>query len=304
LRKWLLYSLLTVLFWGAWGALGKAQGDMSAGQSQAFSTLGIIPVMVAVAAVPGFSEGDRKWRGSLSALLAGGLVGIGNAAYYQAVALAKAATTVSFTALYPVVTVVLALVLLREKPHRMQFAGIVGSLAAIYLLSVGQPGEAFSEWLVYALAAVVLWGVSALLMKIATGDVSAEQSTFWFLAAFIPLGAAILAIQPRMLVPEPIRWVVSGRDWLMVALLGATYGLGNLTLLAAYRNEGKASVVTPLTGLYPAVTIPLAIALLGESVGLREWIGIGLALLAGAALSREQHERPGRSTGNDYQSTL
>src|SRR5262245_14151993 len=114
---------------------------MSAGQSQAFSTLGILPVMVAVATSRGFRGGRNVVRGSVTALVAGVLVGLGNASYYQAVMLAKAATTVSFTMLYPIVTVVLALVVLREKPHPWQLAGIVGSLGAIYLLGVSQPGH-------------------------------------------------------------------------------------------------------------------------------------------------------------------
>src|SRR5688572_17141097 len=61
--RWLLYSLLTIVFWGVWGALGKALGNLSAGQSQAFSTLGILPVMVAVALAPGFRDSSRSLRG-------------------------------------------------------------------------------------------------------------------------------------------------------------------------------------------------------------------------------------------------
>src|SRR5262249_13656803 len=139
--RWLLYSLLTVLSFGVWGALGKALEHLSAGQNQAFCTLGILPIMLAVSALPKFREGNHKLRGSICAFVAGALVGIGNATYYQAVSVAKAATTVSFTALYPVVTVVLAILLLREKPHPVQLAGIIGSLIAIYLLGVSQPSE-------------------------------------------------------------------------------------------------------------------------------------------------------------------
>jgi drug/metabolite transporter (DMT)-like permease len=71
--------------------------------------------------------------------------------------------------------------------------------------------------------------------------------------------------------------------------------LGNLSLLAAFRSGGKASIVTPLSGLYPVVTIPLAIILFQESVGLREWAGIALALVAGVALSLEPKKVPTRA---------
>ena len=87
---------------------------------------------------------------------------------------------------------------------------------------------------------------------------------------------------------QPVSWSLSSSDWILVTALGACYGLGNLTLLAAYRNQGKASIVTPLCGLYPLVTVPLAIVVLGEHVGFREWAGIALALAAALALSYEK----------------
>jgi uncharacterized membrane protein len=279
--KWLVYCLLTVGFWGVWGVIGKALAGLSAAQSQALSTLGILPIMAVLAASPSWRVGDRKLRGSLLAFAAGVLVGLGNIAYYQAlVAGAKAATAVSLTAIYPVTTAVLAVLLLGEKPNRVQLLGIGGSIVAIYLLNVTQEGGPWAGALRYALVPIALWGVAALLMKVSTGDVSAELSTFWFLAAFVPLAAVILAnTRPDGSLPA--------RDWLLVTLLGATYGLGNLTLLAAYRNQGKASVVTPLSGLYPIVTVPLAMIVFGEQVGAREWLGIALALATGVALSYE-----------------
>ena len=59
----------------------------------------------------------------------------------------------------------------------------------------------------------------------------------------------------------------------------------NYALLAAFSSNGKASVITPLAGLYPLVSIPIAIFLLGERIGWRETLGITLALFSAAALS-------------------
>jgi transporter family protein len=279
--KWLLYCLVTIVCWGIWGAIGKALSGVSAGQSQAFSTLGIVPIMLALAASRNWRVGDRKLRGSVSAFAAGVLVCVGNIAYYQALAEgAKASTTASLTAIYPITTVALAILLLGEKPNPVQLAGIAGSIVAIYLLNVSQAGGFRSGGMAYILAPILLWGGAALVMKVSTRDVSAELSTFWFLASFVPLGAAILAI-------ERPGWSLPARDWLLVTLLGGAYGLGNLSLLAAYGHQGKASIVTPLSGLYPIVTVPLAMIFFGEAVGAREWLGIALALSAGAALSYE-----------------
>jgi drug/metabolite transporter (DMT)-like permease len=125
------------------------------------------------------------------------------------------------------------------------------------------------------------WGSAALVQKLATDDISAELGTFWFLAAFVPLGALLLGA-------EGVPSTISSRDWWLVGLLGASYGLGNLALLAAYRHGGKASIVTPVTGLYPVVAIPLAVLWFGEHVNAYQLAGIVLALVSVVALSFER----------------
>jgi uncharacterized membrane protein len=281
--KWLFPCLLTLLFWGSWAVVYKVIGArLTAVQSQALSTLGIVPIVLLLAGSPRRLTGTRKLRGSVYAFSAGVLSGLGNIAYYQAIDRGgKASTAAAVTALYPVATVLLAMLVLKEKPRRLQMGGIAGSLLAIYLFNVGAGADLVSRWLCYALVPIGCWGSAALLQKLSTDDVSAELSTCWFLLAFVPIAAVIMATQS-------VSWSLSGSAWMLVTALGACYGLGNLTLLAAYRNQGKASIVTPVSGLYPLVTIPLAMAVLGERVGFREWAGIALALAAAVALSYEK----------------
>jgi len=306
--KWLACCLVTVVAWGCWAVAYKAQDlrTVSAVQSQVFSTAGIVPIMLLLLPVmaarraspsapgmvvlaPGVA-GARAWltprmraavRGSSVAFAAGLLVALGNVAYYEALAAgAKASTAASLTALYPLATVVLAVLFLGEKPSGWQAAGIVGSIGAICLLNVSSTSEPSPAWMRFALGPILLWGAAALVMKRSTDDVSAETCTFWFLAAFVPLAAAIVAF-------EPIDWNLSARQQLLLALLGLSYGVGNLGLLAAFRLGGKASIVTPLTGLYPVITIPLAMVFFGELVAAREWWGMGLALASAALLTCE-----------------
>ena len=73
---------------------------------------------------------------------------------------------------------------------------------------------------------------------------------------------------------------------MLAILFGAMIGIGSLVLFAAYR-EGKASIVTALYSLYPAVTVVLAKPLLGESINKVTWAAIILALIAGVMLSYE-----------------
>ena len=51
-------------------------------------------------------------------------------------------------------------------------------------------------------------------------------------------------------------------------------------MLAAFASGGQAAIVSPLTGLYSIVTVPLAVGFLNEQVRPGEWVAIGMAGLA------------------------
>jgi uncharacterized membrane protein len=238
-------------------------------------------VIVGVALSKKLRGPGSRMRGSILAFAAGVLACIGNIAYYSVLnSGAKAATVVPLTAMYPLVTVLLAVILLKEKLNRIQLSGVVLSLLAIYLFNVQQERGVISSWLMVAMIPVVVWGIAGLLQKISTNSISGELSTFWFLLAFVPVALCLLARAP-----PPAR--IGARSWLLVILLGLTFALGNFAILLAFASQGKASIIVPLSGLYPVVSIPIAIIVLGERVGTREWFGIVVALTAVAAISIE-----------------
>jgi uncharacterized membrane protein len=85
--------------------------------------------------------------------------------------------------------------------------------------------------------------------------------------------------------------------WALAACVGFTLAFGNFTILLAFGKGGKASIIAPLAGLYPLVTIPIAIAIFGERMGQRETIGIVCALAAVVLLSyRAATDGPQAST--------
>jgi uncharacterized membrane protein len=280
--RWLIWTLLALLCWGMWALLSKLIGDaLSPAHSQALSTIGLLPVVCALALSKKLTVTNRRSRGTILAFAAGALTCGGNIAYYAVLnSGAKAVTVVPLTALYPLVTVVLAVLLLKEKLNRIQTSGVVLSLAAIYLFNVQQERGVLSSWLLVAFIPVALWGMAGLLQKISTNDISGELSALCFLAAFVPV-AVLLVIR------EPLPSVIAGRTWLLAVLLGLTFALGNFAILLAFASDGKASVIAPLAGLYPLVSVPIAICFLGERIGIREGLGIALALAAVSAISFE-----------------
>ncbi len=282
LRPWLIWTLLALSCWGVWAILARLIGDdLSAIQQQAVSTLGLLPVMVALAFSRRLTVAGSPWRGALMALMAGALTCAGNIAYYDLLNRgATVAAVIPLTALYPLVTVLLAVIFLREPLNRIQQVGIGLSFVAIYLFNVQADGHWLSPWIGLALVPIGLWGVSALSQKLATHHLSGELATLWFLAAFVPVGA-LLAWRH----PPPMG--IASRTVFLAVLLGLSFALGNYALLVAFARDGKASVISPLAGLYPLVSLPIAVILLGERPGPRESAGIAIALAAVAALAQD-----------------
>lgn len=293
MRRWVGWTVLAVVAWGLWAIVGKVLGDsLSAGHSQALSTLGLLPVMLWLARSAKPPPGRKARGGVIYAFGAGIVTCLGNAAYYDLFNRgAKAATVIPLTALYPLVTILLAIPLLKEKLNGSQILGIILSLAAIYLFNVPGGGGLFSSSLAYVFAPIVLWGASGFMQKVSTRDLSGPTATFWFLAAFVLVGLIIL-------LREPLPARIPSKTWLAVIALGFFLALGNAALLAAFANDGKASVIAPLAGLYPVVSVPLAILLLGEKIALREGVAIVLAIIAAAALARETEPAPPTSETN------
>lgn len=138
-------------------------------------------------------------------------------------------------------------------------------------------------WLPYSLVALSLWGAVGLLQKLGTNRVSAHSLFVWLTIGFcllLPMFALDSSL-PSM----------PAADAGFGLLVGLTNALGSWFLFAALEKGAKASVAIPLTALYPLITALLAVALLGERLAGRQWIGLGLAIVAGVLLSYETPEQ-------------
>ena len=103
-------------------------------EMQILFTAGMLPLLAAAFLNAG-RRVDTDRLGVLYGILNGVLAGLGGLAYFAAMEKGKASLVGPVTSLFPLLTVVLAVLILRERMNRIQIAGIVLGMISIVILS-------------------------------------------------------------------------------------------------------------------------------------------------------------------------
>lgn len=131
----MVYGVLCLLFWGLWGFVLKlAYSNLSWTETYFLSTLASFTVMLIVVSYYRAIPMSLNTY-SVTALVAGVFGGAGYIFFVKALEHGKASVVIPLTALYPAVTAIIALIILREKISLYQGIGIVLAIAAAILLS-------------------------------------------------------------------------------------------------------------------------------------------------------------------------
>ncbi|MFB3830207.1 MAG: DMT family transporter [Bryobacteraceae bacterium] len=258
MKLWLIYAAVTTLFWGVWGALielpEKAGFPATLGYSVwAFTMLPCAAVALHMAKWK--LEYDRR---SVALGAATGFLGAGGQLIlFEALRTGPAYLVFPIVSLYPVLTVLLSVVILRERAGRRAWTGIVLALAAIPLLSWQPPSQSAASggWGLLAALVFAAWGVQAYVMKWANASMRAESIFFYMAITAVVLAPIAVAMTDF---GRPINWGLRG-PW-AAALIQVLNSIGALCLVYALR-YGKAIIVVPMTALAPVLTIVLSLAL-------------------------------------------
>jgi drug/metabolite transporter (DMT)-like permease len=282
-RLWLFYALITTVFWGVWGAFIEIP------EKSGFpATLGYVVWSFTMIPCALFALYRIKWKLEYDkrSILLGSAVGVlgagGQLLLFQALRQGPAYIVFPIISLYPVLTISLSLVFLKERTHLRQWIGIVLALIAIFFLSNPQVNPVHSSgigWLILAIFVFVMWAVQAYVMKFSNNTMQAE-SIYFYMALTSLLLAPVAIIMTDF--SSPINWDFRG-PWLtaMIQILNA---VGALTLVYAMR-YGKAIVVVPMTGLAPVITIVISLIVYGVLPGGILLTGLIIATVAIVLLS-------------------
>lgn len=139
------------------------------------------------------------------------------------------------------------------------------------------------DWFAFALLAFLVFGVWGLCAKIATNYVSSQSAVLYGV-----IGSALVGIlyAAFLIVTAEFQPEFRPLGVIFAVLTGMTGTLGTLFVLYSLSRGGKASVVVPMTALYPVLTILLAALLLREEVTMKQALGMIFAIVAIVLFSR------------------
>lgn len=288
-KPWLVYALLTTVFWGVWGAFAGLPTQHGFPETLVYVVWALTmvpPALYALWRIGWKFEHDARsiYLGTMIGLLGAG----GQMLLFHAVHVGPTYLIFPIIALSPIVTIVLSLAVLGERVSRVGAIGIVLALLALPMFDYDPAGSSASHglaWFLYSLVILAAWGIQAFYMKLANRTMSAEAIFFYMTITSLLLIPVALWMTDYS---QPINYGWNG-PWLagMTQILNS---VGALTLVFAFR-YGKAIIVAPLTNAgAPLMTAAIALAVSGLVPPPLKVLGLVLAFVAAALLAIEPED--------------
>jgi drug/metabolite transporter (DMT)-like permease len=269
----LAISLAGAASWGVSDFLGGQQ-------TRRLPVLGVLAVsqpagLVLVALLIALTGADPISAGKLGIAFLAGVASLGGlAAFYSAMALGTVSVVAPIAALGVLVPVVVGLAA-GESPAPIQIAGLAPAVAGVVILSHEEGPEdregAGSARLPIALAVVAGLGFGLFFIGL---DAASTDHPGW--AIFAVRVGSITTILAALLVTRP-RLDSVGAALPVLIVIGA-FDVTATVLIAFASTKGVLPVVAVGGSMYPAFTIALAHAVLGEHLARLQWTGVFLAL--------------------------
>jgi drug/metabolite transporter (DMT)-like permease len=258
---WFFYAVVTMLFWGVWGALIERpeKNGFPATLGYAVWALTMVPCALVALAVIGWVP-EHDLRSVLLGSAAGLLGAAGQLVLFDALRRGPAYLVFPVISLSPVVSVLLSVVLLGETASPRAWTGIVFALLAMPLLSYQPPNHSSPAkgrlWFALAFLVFLAWGIQAYVLRFANATMRSESIFFYMMLTgllFVPVAVWMTDFT------KPINWGPSG-PWLC-APIQLLNSIGALTMVYAFRH-GKVIIVSPMiNALAPVITIILSLLL-------------------------------------------
>ncbi len=281
MELWLTCALATVVLYGLGEGLSKEPTiRLGPGRMLALYSLYSVPIYAGWFLLGGGG-------GSLSAAgvalgVASALCGtVGNMLWFVAMESGEASVVSGFTAAYPVVTVVAAVVGLGATLLPLQGISIALLIGAAVLLG-WVDGDATlprnRAWLAPMLLAVLLWGAWGVFEKLAIASLGFAGNAGIYVLVSTPMMLALGWREHRRRAPMTRKDIRAAQPTLLL------FAVAGVTIFLAI-GLGPLAIVVPLTTAYPIVAILFRRYWMEEEMTRRQKIAVGLAIVGAALVS-------------------
>lgn len=259
-KNWLSFVIVHVIFMGVWGALIEIP------EKHGFpATLGYVvwSLTMIPAAIIGLAINKWKLEYDKTSIIYGCLIGflgaIGQLVLFFTLRIAPAYLVFPLLSLTPVVTILLAVLFLKEKTGVLGWIGIGVAIIAILLLSYQPQGDKSVNgylWLVLTAIPLFAWGTQGFVMRFANKTMKAESIFFYMMISSVLLIPVALIMTDFT---QPVNWGFNGPY--LAAMIQILNAFGALCLVYAFR-FGKAIIIAPMTtALSPVLTVLISLTI-------------------------------------------
>lgn len=260
-KTWLLFSAFTTVAWGIWGAVMEFPQKWGFPETLGYVTwaLTMIPCAVVALKISGWKL-DRDFKSILIGSLVGFLGAGGQLLLFIALKQGPAYVIFPVISLYPTLTILLSVSILKESARFRSWMGIAIALIAMACLSYQPPSDAQSHgqlWVLFSVLVFAMWGLQAFVMKLGNNHMSSESIFFYMTMT------AVALIPAALVMTDFSKEINMGLKGPYISFgIQILNSIGALCLVYALR-YGRAIMVVPMTSLAPVITIILSLLIYG-----------------------------------------
>ena len=267
---WFILALGAALFWGVSQVfIKRGFRDISPLWTNIFS--GVVALVVWVPTVLFLLE-FKLTVPPFPVLLPVLLVVAFNMFYYYAISKGKLVLTGTVVAAYPLATIFWSAIFLAERLEVLQWLGVALMISGGIVVSLPEKqihGKNNFSWLWWGLAGAAFLGTGDFLSKVVVNRIGAYSYIFFNTIFFNLLLLANYLVDKKGRALPKFSW-----KKFLPSILGVTLlSTGTLLFYLAF-DYGKVSLITPISSIYPAITVFLAIIFLKEKISQRQSLGI------------------------------
>ncbi len=273
---WFIFTLLTISFWGIGQIfLKKGLVHLSPFYNNLLASIFYLVLFIPFSIFKGLNLSSITGK----TLILIFTISLCYKFYYYAIGKGKLSLTSTVIATYPIVTLVLSSVFLRETTNLFQKTAIFLVMTGAIVITIPTnkqdwlAGMHNKIWLAWALVHVVFAGTGDFLSKIVI-----NQHGIYNFLFLIPLADLLATGFIGLLDPKGRRLPTITLTKYIPALMGTLMIQAGLLFFYLGFAHGPASLVAPLSSCYTAITVILAIILLKEKVTKVQLAGIILTI--------------------------